>query len=364
MPAITFPSVPHWVPAPVTQKDIDWADLAIIDFSKAKTPEGLAEQAIVARDAMHKQGFFYVINHGLDQAQVDRMFDIATVPFDQVGEDEKQRFVMNSKATGEYYGYKPQQYWHIANGVKDRIENYACKFSLVFISHPAALQPLLPEIQPFIEFTHRNVLNEVERLLSIGLELPENTLPDMHPYDETNHSFFRFMAYNPRPEEDEAKSGGVWLKGHADHTSLSALWSQPVTALQIKDHDGNWRYIKHIDNALVINCGDTTEYISGGYYKSAIHRVIKPPEDQNGYRRVGIFYFHYTSDDTLLKPLLESPVLQREGLTKVIDGPAPTQEEWRKARTASYGVTDLKKSPTEQGIEYEILNGVQVKHYS
>jgi hypothetical protein len=36
-----------------------------------------------------------------------------------------------------------------------------------------------------------------------------------------------------------------------DHTSFTAIWSQPVTALQIKDWDGQWRYVRHFDNALV-----------------------------------------------------------------------------------------------------------------
>jgi isopenicillin N synthase-like dioxygenase len=49
---------------------VQWADLTCIDIAKAKTPEGRAEQVRLARDATHKQGFFYVINHGLDQAIV------------------------------------------------------------------------------------------------------------------------------------------------------------------------------------------------------------------------------------------------------------------------------------------------------
>lgn len=49
---------------------VDWADLTFIDLAKAKTPEGRAEQVRLARDATHKQGFFYVTNHGLDKAIV------------------------------------------------------------------------------------------------------------------------------------------------------------------------------------------------------------------------------------------------------------------------------------------------------
>jgi hypothetical protein len=33
--------------------------------------------------------------------------------------------------------------------------------------------------------------------------------------------------------------------------SFTAIWSQPVTALQIKDWDGQWRYVRHVENALV-----------------------------------------------------------------------------------------------------------------
>lgn len=57
-------------PGSLTIHLVDWADLTFIDIAKAQTPEGRAEQARLARDATHKQGFFYVINHGLDKSIV------------------------------------------------------------------------------------------------------------------------------------------------------------------------------------------------------------------------------------------------------------------------------------------------------
>jgi isopenicillin N synthase-like dioxygenase len=102
--------------------------------------------------------------------------------------------------------------------------------------------------------------------------------------------------------------------------------------------------------------------LSGGYYKSAVHRVIKPPVDQEGYRRLGLYYFHYMADDTRIAPLLESPVVQREGINKFISGDPPTQETWRKNRSASYGISQLQRA--EDGTEYEIVNGVRVTHYN
>jgi hypothetical protein len=49
---------------------VDFADLAIIDLSKAHTPEGRAELAPQIRDALRTNGFVYAINHGYTQAQV------------------------------------------------------------------------------------------------------------------------------------------------------------------------------------------------------------------------------------------------------------------------------------------------------
>ena len=68
------------------------------------------------------------------------------------------------------------------------------------------------------------------------------------------------------------------------------------------------------------------------------------------------------ADDTRLVPLLESPVVQREGITKFISGDTPTQETWRKNRVASYGVSKLQVA--EDGTEYEVVNSVRVTHYN
>lgn len=108
---------------------MDWADLPIIDISKASTPEGRAELATQVRDAMRTFGFLYVVNHGYTQAQVlylytcangclttrlaqnERLFDVADVPFSQVSDEEKMRFSSPMKETGSYKGYKLRQLW-------------------------------------------------------------------------------------------------------------------------------------------------------------------------------------------------------------------------------------------------------------
>lgn len=131
------------------------------------------------------------------------MVNIAALAFDDVSDEEKIRHQARIKETGEYLGYKLPQYWvcgairlclakvltfgqHIANGVKDRIEHYNCEttpFESTFTkthrnilvprnvsrrNHPNVLRPFLPEVQKIIEFTHREVLNEVQKSVQIS----------------------------------------------------------------------------------------------------------------------------------------------------------------------------------------------------
>ena len=54
----------------MVHRTVDFANLAIIDLSKAYTPEGRQELYPQLRDALRTQGFFYAVNHGYTQSQV------------------------------------------------------------------------------------------------------------------------------------------------------------------------------------------------------------------------------------------------------------------------------------------------------
>ncbi|KAJ7206495.1 hypothetical protein GGX14DRAFT_698366 [Mycena pura] len=150
--------------------------------------------------------------------------------------------------------------------------------------------------------------------------------------------------------------------------TITVLYSQPVAALRILGRDGKWLWVKHIENALVINTGDAMELLSGGYYKGTIHRVVQPPVDlpldQQHLTRLGLFYFAMTDDAVKLAPLVHSPVLQRVEIERrCADEDAPTMEVWRRTRTSAYGQSELKAK--EGGaVEEEVISGVLVKHYN
>ncbi|KAJ6576083.1 hypothetical protein DFH09DRAFT_1453793 [Mycena vulgaris] len=177
----------------------------------------------------------------------------------------------------------------------------------------------------------------------------------MHGFSSVGETYVWFMKYYPRSADDE-------FKGHTDFGTVTVLYSQPVAALQISAQDSKWKWIKHIDNALVINAGDALEFLFGGYHKATIHR--QPPVDQQTYTHLGLFYFCMTDDAVKLVPFADSLVLQRAGIVRrCADDDAPTIEAWRKGRTSAHGQSQLKA--TEMGaVEEEVINGVVVKHYN
>ncbi|KAI9568580.1 hypothetical protein HD554DRAFT_2322242 [Boletus coccyginus] len=362
----TLPDCPRYIPPPPTQLDLDFADLAIIDLSKAHIPEGRAELAPQLRDALRTNGFVYAINHGYTQAQRDRIFDIANVPFTAVPPEEIKIYTVDDEKVGYYAGYRPRSSWKVGtdNNVLDQIQHYAMNRKITKHPHPQALRPFLPELDAFARHNHFNILHPILRVIALSLELPEETLVEKHAFEEKCEAPMVFMKYYRRTEEEEEKSKNVWLKGHTDIGTVTILWSQPVGGLQILTPDRKWRWVRHIDNALVINTGDMMDFLTGGFYKPTIHRVVQPPHDQSGYDRLGAFSFSMADDNVRLLPLAHSTVLQRAGIKRrCADEDAPLAGEWRKKRTISYGRAALKRG-SEKNTEEEVVGSIVVKHYN
>lgn len=122
--------------------------------------------------------------------------------------------------------------------------------------------------------------------------------------------------------------------------------------------DGAWKYVKPHPGSITVNVADALQFLTNGFLKSSIHRVVAPPEDQAHIDRHGVLYFVRPEDDTELVPLSGSPVLERLGYDKALD-PATvglTAGEWVRARVA--------KNVSRAGKEEEsIIKGVKARYY-
>ncbi|KAH7068084.1 hypothetical protein BKA63DRAFT_105927 [Paraphoma chrysanthemicola] len=344
-----------------TKYELDWAELATLDLSVFDTPGGKQKLAKQLFDAIDKIGFFYIVNFGLSQEVVDRQFAIGKEVFELPTEEKlKYRAALEE---GGYNGYKPIALREIRPGVHDNTEIYNIpKFIPEYERpHPQVINSHREEIEGFARHISDEVVGKLLVLLAIILELPENFFLDKHRYDKKSDCHLRYMKYNKRTPEQNQALENIWVKGHTDFGSLTLLFRQPVAALQVRTPEGDWKYVKPYPGSITVNIADSLEFLTNGFLKSSIHRVVAPPPDQANIDRLGVLYFVRPEDDVVLKPI-QSAVLEKLGYTKVKDEDAVgvTAGEWVKARVAK-GVSKGKvRSETN---EETIIGGKKAKYY-
>ncbi|KAL3470291.1 hypothetical protein BJX99DRAFT_251323 [Aspergillus californicus] len=324
-----------YTPPPQTKEDLDWVSLTALDLSLLPRPGGkefLAEQLL---GFINKNGFFYVKNHGLTDTQIFRQYAIAQALF-ALPLDEKLKYLSDT-ASGDFRGYKPRATGRLA--ARDNDERYNIpKFTEEHeLPHPQIIWDYYAEIKEFSLHIHYHILLPLLRLFALVLELEEETLVDLHRYNQPGLEYLRYMAYHPRPEAQDAALGNIWARGHTDYNTLTFLFHQPVAGLQVLTPENEWRYVKSEPGSIIVNIADALEYLSGGFLKSTVHRVVRPPGDQALNRRLSLIYFARPEAAVRMSPL-DSPLLERVGVkledkyVSALEG--VTAEEWARARIA------------------------------
>ncbi|KAJ0109863.1 flavonol synthase [Diaporthe amygdali] len=297
-------------------------------------------------------GFFYVSNHGLTPTEIDTQFALAhsllSLP------DSSKAPYRAALEKGDYNGWKPAGTRNLIPGVKDNFEIYNIpKFIPEHAGrpHPDIVRQHWSTIKEFSERVHEQIVKKLLVVFAVALGLDdEEWFLKRHRYEESSGDHLRYMKYHARSEEENQKLGGVWLKG------------------QVLTKDGTWKWVKPQTDALTVNIADALQFLTGGYLKSSIHRVVAPPKDQAHINRLGVLYMVRIEDGTDLVPIQESPVLQERGLLgdKILgnDGKPVKAGEWVKNRV----IKNLGASKDEEGgdnevSDIEIIKGVKVKYF-
>ncbi|VEU21999.1 DEKNAAC102951 [Brettanomyces naardenensis] len=321
----------------------DTIELDALDFSKFKEgPEGLEDRKKLAKQlegAVTKYGFFKIVNFGVSQELINQVLSLSQGTLEEPEEVKKQfiggeRNLPHEKerplGVVRGTGYKPLGYWKYTNDTPDNVEffnfRYFTQYDTFFnkTEYPEFVKYNLDDIAYYFNYIHREVLRRVVNLIDLILEIPEGTTYrkyfDVVQGDLENapNGSGRFLLYHPVSDEYNEKTGAIWMRGHADGDALTFILSQPILSLQIREHDtGIWKYATHTPGALVVNIGDMFQQLTGGYFKSSIHRVVTAPEDQRQYYRDTVIYFCNPVPTVYLDPdSLESPKLDRLGLKR------------------------------------------------
>jgi isopenicillin N synthase-like dioxygenase len=318
---------------PETEEKLPWAELVTLDLGDYDRPEGKERLAKRLEHAVHHVGFFYVKNFGLSDEQIQQQFTLAK-NFFNLEVEEKAKYEIDY-TNADYNGWRLARRSKISS-VRDNVEIFNIpKFTKDFEGKyplPDLIKAHLPDIEVFARALHSNVVLPLLRLFAIVLQLPdEECLVKQHTYEKKSEDRFRYMIYRKRTPEEHAASGFGQSTGHTDLGTVTLLLRQPIAGLQILCEDGNWTYVSAQPGTITVNLADTISHLTGGWLKSSVHRVVAPPEDQWQYDRTGLLYFARPHNDTVLNPILDSPVLQAAGVKPRFDK-AVTMEEWVKAK--------------------------------
>ncbi|KAI0406904.1 hypothetical protein F4802DRAFT_80950 [Xylaria palmicola] len=357
-------ALPTYHQLPETKYELDWADLVTLDLSQFDQPGGKQKLATQLFDAIQKIGFFYIINFGLTQEQVDEQFAIGKEVF-QLPTEEKLKYRADLE-NGGYNGYKPLGLREVRPGIFDNTEIYNIPKFIPELErpHPEVVNQNRRNIEAFARHINDDVVGKLLVLFAMILELPEDFFLQRHRYDVRSDCHLRYMKYHHRTAEQNKELENVWVKGHTDFGSLTLLFRQPVAALQVRTPEEEWKWVKPYPGSITVNLADSLEFLTNGFLKSSIHRVVAPPPDQADIDRLGVLYFVRPEDNLELRPVVSS-VLERLGYNKVTDSSAVgiTAGEWVKARVSMNVAQSNKAKARNEITEEEVIKGKSVKYY-
>ncbi|CDZ97526.1 isopenicillin n synthase [Phaffia rhodozyma] len=310
---------------PETKENVNWADLVSLDLSTFDQPGGKEALAKQLNDAVHNVGFFYIVNFGFAQEEVDNQFALGKQVFDLPFE-EKAKFAADH-ANGGYNGYTGPELPHFknqagANGFQRRsnvevynIPKFTEQFKDWHKNHPQPIRDNWDSVVDFGKRIHTQIIEKLLVIFAIVLELEDQEyFVKRHRYDQNSEDHLRYMKYKARSSEENAKANGLYSGGHTDLGSVTLLFRQPVAALQVLGGDNEWQWVKPLPGSITVNIADTLQILSGEYLKSSVHRVVSPPPDQASFDRLGVLYFVRPNNDVLVEVVEKSPVLSAEGV--------------------------------------------------
>ncbi|AOA63381.1 Putative naringenin 3-dioxygenase [Komagataella phaffii CBS 7435] len=278
--------------------------LPVIDLNLALSEDTKPKLVEDLRRALTEVGFFYVINPPIENFPqlINGVKEQAFKFFHDLPADEKDKIEMiNSK---HFLGYTRLGNEVTSNKVdiREQIDLATELPAPKIASHDEIWkniegpnlwpnQELLPDFRPTIE----NYLEKVyqfsqwfSELVREALQLPEGAFSKyFKPRQQCKMKLIKYPEYKDAesrldllPENegvplDETQGCGP----HRDSDFLTYLFQATAhEALQVQDiyHSGEWITVPPIENSLVVNVGQTLEYLTKGVCHATIHRVITP----------------------------------------------------------------------------------------
>jgi isopenicillin N synthase-like dioxygenase len=304
--------------------------LPVIDVSALLTADDDVAERLVAERieaACRETGFFYVTGHGVPLELFERL-DTAARTFFALPDTAKAPMSMADGGRA-WRGWFPVG-GELTSGRPDLKEGVYFGTELPD-GHPRAGLPLhgrnlfppqVPELRPavlaWLDALTR-VGQAVLRGVALSLDLPGHYFISGYAAQPT--VLFRIFHYPPAPPDSDDWGVGA----HTDYGLLTLLAQDDNGGLQVSGPDG-WIDAPPLPGTFVCNIGDMLERLTGGWYRSTLHRV----RNVSGRDRLSFPFF---LDPDFLAEVPPLPHLART----TVDGRARWDGADPRAFTGTYG---------------------------
>jgi isopenicillin N synthase-like dioxygenase len=250
--------------------------IPIVDISAIRA--GTEDRIAVARQigqACRDFGFFYIVEHGVDEGIRKRLEEISRRFFAQDLQIKLE--IAMARGGRAWRGYFPVG-GELTSGYRDMKEGIYfgaeldADHPLVKAGTPLHGPNLFPSNMPEMRRLVHEYMAAMTQLghslmaaISLSLGLEESYFAKNYTFDPL--ILFRIFNYPPQ--------AGPGVGEHTDYGLLTILWQDMSAGLQVKVR-GDWVDAPPIPNSFVCNIGDMLDRITGGHYLSAPHRVQNP----------------------------------------------------------------------------------------
>ncbi|WP_312278170.1 isopenicillin N synthase family dioxygenase [Kosakonia cowanii] len=269
------------------------ATLPVLDLarytSSAERDAFLADLRHAARDI----GFFYLINHGVDDAlqnavqrEARRFFALTESQKEQVAMIHSPHFRGYNRAASEITRGQPD--W------REQFDIGAERPALLLsdsdprwrrLQGPNLWPDALPTLKPALLDWQRAMTSMALRLLRAfaeALQLPADAFDALYGSKPNEH--IKLIRYPGQHATQSAQGVGA----HKDSGFLSFLLQDEQKGLQVEVAPDRWIDAAPRAGSFVVNIGELLELATNGYLRATVHRVVSPPADRE---RLSIAFF-------------------------------------------------------------------------
>ncbi len=252
-------------------------------------------------------GFFYIVNHGVRQPQIDGMFDLGRAFFALPDEDKRAISMAGSE---HFSGYLPMKLsgdaamkgtlmeafhaWR--EPAQGRQQTFAGKPMNGANVWPPALPGMQSEVAQYVDAVSA-LTRDLLKIAALGIDLDEDVFLG---YFESPLSLLRLIHYPPQSPSDES-DGRFGIRPHTDNCALTLLLQDDTGGLQILGRNQEWVDVTPVAGSYVVNIGETLKLWTNGLFKATPHRVI----NRSGRQRYSVAFFMNADDDARVTPMLQ-----------------------------------------------------------